>query len=176
MAWGAVTKAGAIAFAVASASALVRFGPPAFPDGTSVHGEHAAGFGDLVSVTASPVLVVEGGTAEAVVTLSIREGYVTHAEDVRVGAGPQVPILLGEPVFPKGEAVEGEEPGYESLAGEVEVRLPIDAGAAVVGVHTWDLDAEVRVCSAHGCRAMREGHVPILVSVVAREGHDPTRP
>lgn len=168
MAWGAVTKTGAFAFAWCGCQAFTGSAPG--------HDGNAAGFGDLVSVSASPVLVVEGGTAEAVVTLSIREGYVTHAEDVRVGAPSDVPILLGAPVFPKGEPVEGEEPGHEPLAGDVEVRVPIDAGAATIGVHTWDLEAAVRVCSAHGCRAMREGHVPILVSVVAREGRDPSRP
>ena len=168
MAWGAVTKTGAFAFAWCGCQAFTGGGPG--------HGGRSAGFGDLVSVTAEPVLVVEGGTGEAVVTLSIKEGYVTHAEDVRVAAAPQVPILVGAPVFPKGEPVQGEEPGHERLAGDVEVRLPIEAGAATVGVHTWDLEAAVRVCSAHGCRAMREGHVPILVSVVAREGRDPTRP
>lgn len=168
MAWGAVTKTGAIAFAWC--------GCQAFTSGASGRGGPSAGFGDLVSVSASPVLVVQGGAAETVVTLSIKEGYVTHAEDVRVGAAPDVPFLLGEPVFPRGEPVPGEEPGHERLAGDVEVRLPIDAGAATIGVHTWDLEAEVRVCSAHGCSAMREGHVPILVSVVAREGRDPSRP
>lgn len=168
MAWGAVTKTGAFAFAWC--------GCQAFTGGASGGGGHPAGFGDLVAVSSAPVLVVEGGTAEAVVTLSIKDGYVTHAEDVRLGAAPEVPILLGAPVFPKGEAVPGEEPGHERLRGEVQVRMPIDAGAATVGVHTWNLEAEVRVCSAHGCRAVREGHVPLLVSVVAREGRDPSRP
>jgi hypothetical protein len=159
-----------------------------------VEGGTALGFGDVLNISGEPMQLMVGGSGSAVLHLSLRDGYSIHPEDLKISANSSVPLILGEPEFadlPVAAAQPGPSSGIPDAAagmgalgsfrtttadadpevalhGDISVRVPVEAGAAVPGLHAWELTAQVRVCSASGCRAIRAGRVPLLVSVVER--------
>lgn len=157
-----------------------------------VGGGPALGFGDVLNISGEPMQLMVGGSGSAVLHLSLRDGYSIHPEDLKISASSSIPLLLGEPVFADLPAAQASPSGgipdaaagmgalgsfrtttadadpEAALHGDISVHVPVEAGAAVPGLHAWELTAQVRVCSASGCRAIRAGRVPLLVSVVER--------
>jgi len=129
----------------------------------------------VVKVTASPVQIAPGGSAEAIVRLAIMPGY-------HVNANPATyPYLIATEIKP--EKVEGlttDKPRYpvaktqkfqfadEPLAvyeGEAEVKLPLKTEANAAGEISLPITVRVQACDTEKCfpPATLNSAIPITV-------------
>lgn len=115
-----------------------------------------------------PVTVPRHGSGRAEVRIQLPPGASTYRDDVRLVLRTDSPVGVQEPVFPVGEWVrqDGEEgPMRMRYADALRVELPVDVGEAEAGVHTLELEGQIKVCSASGCHRSAEERLELVVVV-----------
>jgi hypothetical protein len=129
----------------------------------------------VVKVTASPVQIAPGGSAEAMVRLAIMPGY-------HVNANPATyPYLIATEIRPeKAKGITADKPTYpaaktrkfqfadEPLAvyeGEAEVKLPLKTDANAAGEISLPITVRVQACDTEKCfpPATLNSAIPITV-------------
>lgn len=117
---------------------------------------------DIVRVEAAGVEIAAGGTADAVVLLTVADGYHINANPVtlsyqiatQLNVEPSEGITVGPPVYPSSmtKKFDFEPQPFNVYEGKAPIKLPLRAEAgAAKGAHTLKAKVRVQACDDEAC-------------------------
>lgn len=142
--------------------------PGGFPPSSSPN--EVSSSAQVVKVATLPTEIVAGGSADAIVRLSIMPGYHINANpatfsyliatEVQAGPDPDHPILPGRPIYPaavKKKFAFADQP-LDVYEGEIEIKLPMSLPTKSQyvqiksGLHlSQPITARVQACDNEKC-------------------------
>jgi DsbC/DsbD-like thiol-disulfide interchange protein len=131
---------------------------------------------DIVRAEAASVEIAAGGSAEAVVLLTIADGYHISANPAtlsyqiatQVNVEPSDGITVGQPVYPASEMKKFsfEPQPFAVYEGKAPIKLQLRAGAgAAKGAHNLKAKVRVQACDDQACYPPRTLNTSIPVNV-----------
>ncbi|HVG33695.1 MAG TPA: protein-disulfide reductase DsbD N-terminal domain-containing protein [Pyrinomonadaceae bacterium] len=131
---------------------------------------------DIVRAEAASMEMAAGGAAEAVVLLTIADGYHISANPAtlsyqiatQLNVEPSDGITVGQPLYPPSETKKFsfEPQPFAVYEGKAPIKLPLRAEAgAAKGAHTLKAKVRVQACDDQACYPPRTLNTSIPVNV-----------
>jgi DsbC/DsbD-like thiol-disulfide interchange protein len=131
---------------------------------------------DIVRAEAASVEIAAGGAADAVVLLTIADGYHISANPAtlsyqiatQLNVEPSDGITVGQPAYPSSEMKKFafEPQPFAVYEGKASIKLPLRAEAsAAKGAHTLKAKVRVQACDDQACYPPRTLNTSIPVNV-----------
>jgi DsbC/DsbD-like thiol-disulfide interchange protein len=131
---------------------------------------------DIVRAESESVEIAAGGAADAVVLLTIMDGYHINANPAtlsyqiatQVNVEPSEGLTVGQPVYPSSmmRKFAFEPQPFAVYEGKASIKLPLKAEAgATKGAHTLKAKVRVQACDDQACYPPRTLNTSIPVNV-----------